>query len=136
MLALHRSATPIAHPASSMSVFAKEIAVRRLSKSRPALRRPAWWPTARSPNRQRNRVRLPAYPRADVRISKSLQWKSWRATLFAEIMNLANRDNERYDSFGGYNAQTRQAFPRFDKLFPIIPAAGIMFEWDALGWRH
>ncbi len=100
-----------------MSVFAKEIAVRRLSKSRPALRRPAWWPTARSPNRQRNRVRLPAYPRADVRISKSLQWKSWRATLFAEIMNLANRDNERYDSFGGYNAQTRQAFPRFDKLF-------------------
>lgn len=87
-------------------------------------------------DQQRNRVRLQAYHRADLRLSKSLQWKSWRATLFAEIMNLTNRDNERYDSFGGYNAQTRQAFPRFDKLFPIIPAAGIMFEWDALGWKR
>jgi hypothetical protein len=87
-------------------------------------------------DQKRNGVRLVAYHRADVRINKSFQWKSWRGTLFAEVMNLSNHDNYRYDSFGGYTAQTRQAFPRLDKLFPIIPAAGIVFEWDALAWRR
>jgi hypothetical protein len=87
-------------------------------------------------DQSRNRIRLVAYHRADVRINKSFQWKSWRGTLFAEVMNLSNHDNYRYDSFGGYTAQTRQAYPRLDKLFPIIPAAGIVFEWDALAWRH
>ncbi len=87
-------------------------------------------------DQSRNGVRLAAYHRADVRINKSFQWKSWRGTLFAEVMNLSNHDNYRYDSFGGYTAQTRQAYPRFDKLFPIIPAAGMVFEWDALAWRH
>jgi len=87
-------------------------------------------------DRSRNGVRLVAYHRADVRINKSFQWKSWRGTLFAEVMNLTNHDNYRYDSFGGYNAQTRQAYPRLDKRFPIIPAAGMVFEWDALGWRN
>lgn len=85
---------------------------------------------------RRNQVRLPAYHRVDVRINKSFQWKNWRGTLFAELMNLSNHDNYRYDSFGGYTTQTRQAYPRFDKLFPIIPAAGVMFEFDALAWRR
>lgn len=87
-------------------------------------------------DRSRNGVRLVDYHRADVRINKSFQWKSWRGTLFAEVMNLTNRGNYRYDSFGGYTAQTRQAYPRLDKLFPVIPAAGMVFEWDALGWRN
>lgn len=85
---------------------------------------------------RRNQVRLPAYHRADVRINQSFQWGKWRGTFFAEVMNLTNHDNFRYDSFGGYTAQTRQAYPRFDKLFPIIPAAGLMFELDALAWRR
>ena len=85
---------------------------------------------------RRNQLRLPAYHRADLRINKSFQWKNWRGTFFAEVMNLTNHDNSRYDSFGGYTAQTRQAYPRFDKLFPIIPAAGVMFEFDASAWRR
>jgi hypothetical protein len=85
---------------------------------------------------RRNQVRLSAYHRADLRINKSFQWKNWRGTFFAEVMNLTNRDNFRYDSFGGFNGQSRQAFPRFDKLFPIIPAAGVMFEFDASAWRR
>jgi len=87
-------------------------------------------------DQNRNGVRLVAYHRADVRINKSFQWKSWRGTLYAEVMNLTNHDNYRYDSFGGYTAPTRQAYPRLDKLFPLIPAAGMVFEWDALAWRH
>ncbi|MBA3974152.1 MAG: hypothetical protein C0504_08055 [Candidatus Solibacter sp.] len=85
---------------------------------------------------RRNQVRMSAYHRADVRINKSFQWGKWRGTFFAEVMNLSNHGNFIYDSFGGFNSQTRQAFPRFDKLFPIIPAAGVMFEFDALAWRR
>lgn len=84
---------------------------------------------------ERNMVRLPAYHRADVRINKSFQWQSWRGTFYAEVVNLTNRENLRYDSFGGFNTTTGQAFPRTDKLFPILPAAGVTFEWDARAWR-
>lgn len=84
---------------------------------------------------ERNLVRLPAYHRADVRINRSFQWQSWRGTFYAEVVNLTNRKNLRYDSFGGFNATTGQAFPQVDKLFPILPAAGVTFEWDARAWR-
>lgn len=84
---------------------------------------------------ERNLVRLPAYHRADVRVNKSFQWQNWRGTFYAEVVNLTNRANLRYDSFGGFNAATGQAFPRVDKLFPILPAAGVTFEWDARAWQ-
>jgi hypothetical protein len=83
----------------------------------------------------RNDVRLPAYHRADVRLNKAFEWKSVRGTLFVEVSNLFNRDNLRYDSFSGYNTRTGQAFPTFNKLFPILPAAGVMFEWNSRAWQ-
>jgi hypothetical protein len=84
---------------------------------------------------ERNLVRLPAYHRADLRLAKSFQWEKWRGTFYAEIVNLTNRTNLRYDSFGGFRANTGQAFPRTDRLFPILPAAGVTFEWDARAWQ-
>jgi hypothetical protein len=85
---------------------------------------------------ERNLVRLRAYHRADIRLNKSFQRRNWRGTFYAEVVNLTNRANLRYDSFGGFNASTGQAFPRVDKLFPILPAAGVTFEWDARAWRE
>ena len=79
---------------------------------------------------QRNLLCLPDYHRADVRLNKSFQWQHWRGVLFVEIMNFTNHANSTYDSFGGYNARTAQAFPNFTELFPIVPAAGVMFEWN------
>lgn len=84
---------------------------------------------------QRNAVRLPDYHRADVRVNKSFHHETargwtWRGVLYAEVMNLTNRRNVTYDSFNGFNARTGQAFPGFLKLFPIVPAAGLMIEWD------
>ncbi len=79
---------------------------------------------------QRNLLRLPTYQRADVRLNKSFQWKHWRGVLFVEVLNLTSHTNRTYDSFGGYNTRTAQAFPTFTKLFPIVPAAGVMFEWN------
>lgn len=82
----------------------------------------------------RNLVRLPAYRRADVRLNKVFQWRDLRGTLFLEVSNLFDNGNLRYDSFNGYNSRTGQAFPGFDKLFPILPAAGVMLEWNSRGW--
>ncbi len=79
---------------------------------------------------QRNQLRLPNYQRADLRLNKSFQWQHWRAVLFVEVINLTNHENKTYDSFSGYTARTAQAFPNFTKLFPIVPAAGVMFEWN------
>ena len=84
---------------------------------------------------ERNALRLPAYHRADMRVAKSFHHETargwaWRGVLYAEVMNLTNHRNLTYDSFGGFNARTAQAYPRFLKLFPIVPAAGLMIEWD------
>ena len=79
---------------------------------------------------QRNLLRLPTYQRGDVRLNKSFQWQHWRGVLFVEVLNLTSHTNKAYDSFSGYNSRTAQAFLNFTKLFPIVPAAGVMFEWN------
>ena len=78
----------------------------------------------------RNGLRLPAYQRADVRLNKSFSWQKWRSTLFVEVQNLTNVNNRRLDSINGYNNRTGQAFLAFGRLFSIVPAAGVMFEWE------
>ncbi|MGJ5813558.1 TonB-dependent receptor [Paludibaculum fermentans] len=80
---------------------------------------------------RKNALRLPAYHRADVRVNKVFQWGSWRSTLFVEVANLTNHENTTYDYFNGFDSRTAQAYPRLLKLFPIVPAAGLMLEWDA-----
>lgn len=84
---------------------------------------------------ERNALRLPGYHRADLRVNKSFHHETargwtWRGVLYAEVMNLTNHRNLTYDSFGGFNARSGQAYPNFLKLFPIVPAAGLMIEWD------
>ncbi|MBN9663163.1 MAG: TonB-dependent receptor plug domain-containing protein [Acidobacteria bacterium] len=80
---------------------------------------------------RKNALRLPSYQRVDVRANKVFQWHSWRSTLFVEVANLTNHENVTYDYFNGFDSRTAQAYPRFLKLFPIVPAAGLMLEWDA-----
>jgi hypothetical protein len=43
-------------------------------------------------------------------------------------VNLTNRKNYRLDSFNGFSAKTGQASITQDRLFPILPSAGILFE--------
>jgi hypothetical protein len=85
---------------------------------------------------QRNAVRMPAYQRADLRLARSFahepaHGRTWRGVLYVEVSNLTNHDNRTFDSFNGYNSKTFQAYPSFVKLFPIVPAAGLMLEWEA-----
>jgi hypothetical protein len=77
---------------------------------------------------QRNRLRLGPYQRADFRINKSWTQVNWKITLYGEVLNLTNKTNYRFDSFNGYSPKTAQAFLTLDKMFPILPSLGIVFE--------
>jgi len=78
---------------------------------------------------ERNALRLPAYHRADWRINKAFVFDRWKLTLYGEAVNLSNHANYRFDSFNGYNSRTGQAFLTLDKMFPVIPSAGVLLEF-------
>lgn len=79
---------------------------------------------------ERNRMRIEDYQRADFRVTKSIQRQGWRATIYAEVVNLTGRENWRFDSYNGYNNRTGAVSMSFSELFPVLPAAGVTFEWD------
>jgi len=76
----------------------------------------------------RNQLRLAAYSRIDFRVNKAWTHDKWKLTLYGELINLTNRSNYVFESFDGYNGSTRQAYLTVDKLFPILPSAGVVFE--------
>lgn len=78
---------------------------------------------------RRNQLRLPAYRRLDVRANKTFQRDRVRWTLFAEVVNVTNRDNVRVDDLSGFNAQTGEARIRLEKTFPILPSVGMSLEF-------
>lgn len=78
---------------------------------------------------QRNLLRLPAYHRMDLRANKTFIKKGWHITLFVEVINLYNRDNVRFDDLRGIDTRTRVARLGFDRLFPVVPSAGMAVEW-------
>ncbi|MBL8232302.1 MAG: carboxypeptidase-like regulatory domain-containing protein [Bryobacterales bacterium] len=77
----------------------------------------------------RNQLRLPVYHRMDLRANKTFVKKGWHVTLFAEVINLYNRDNLRFDDLRGFNGQTGEARLGFDGLLPIIPSAGVAIDF-------
>jgi len=78
---------------------------------------------------ERNRVRVPPYSRLDVRAAKAFFYTRWKMTVYAEVSNLLNRAHYRYSGDGGVDVRTGRVFLDRDKLFPILPAAGITVEF-------
>ena len=78
---------------------------------------------------ERNLVRLPAYQRLDVRMNKSKTFDHAKMTLFAEVVNVLNHGNYRFDSYNGYDGGTKQAYISLSQMFPILPSAGVSFEF-------
>lgn len=76
----------------------------------------------------RNTARLPVYSRLDLRANRTFNWSRRRLTLFAEIINVLNRDNVRFTP-RGINVTTRTATKPFDSMLPIIPSVGILIEF-------
>jgi hypothetical protein len=77
----------------------------------------------------RNQARLNAYQRLDFRANKSKVFARWKLTGFFEVVNLFNHANYRFDTFNGYNSRTGAASLTFDKMFPILPSAGLAAEF-------
>jgi hypothetical protein len=76
----------------------------------------------------RNEVRLPTYSRIDLRANRTFNWPHKRLTLFAEVMNVLNRENVRFNP-PGVNTRTGQVSRLFETLIPIVPSAGILIEF-------
>ena len=71
---------------------------------------------------------MPVYTRFDIRANRTFTWRTTRLTLFAEALNVYNRENVRAAS-PGINGSTHQVFGLFDPMFPIIPSAGLLLEF-------
>lgn len=76
----------------------------------------------------RNLLRQTPYARADFRINKAWTHDKWKLTFYGEVINLTNRKNYMFDILDGNNGKTTQAYITTDKLFPIIPSVGLVFE--------
>ena len=77
---------------------------------------------------QRNGIRLPAYARVDLHADRTFTYRKSRLTLFLEVVNAMNRDNFRPNS-PGVNINTRRVFDPLERLFPLLPVAGILIEF-------
>jgi len=76
----------------------------------------------------RNTLRQPTYSRVDVRANRTFNWQHRRLTLFAEVINLFNRDNVRFNP-PGVNTTTRRVSNLFESMIPIVPSAGVLIEF-------
>ena len=50
-------------------------------------------------------------------------------TLYAELINVYNRHNQRFDNLQSNNPNTGKARLGFYELFPILPSVGVVFEF-------
>ncbi len=76
----------------------------------------------------RNDVRLPSFARLDLRVNQSFTWTRRRLTLFAEVINVLDRENVRYHP-PSIDGRTLEARRLFESLLPVVPSAGLLFEF-------
>ncbi len=77
---------------------------------------------------ERNGVRQRAYARWDVRVNKALDVRGSKLTLYAEVMNVLDRQNLRLD-WVDEDFFTRTAVAHEETLFPRLPAIGATLEF-------
>jgi hypothetical protein len=77
---------------------------------------------------ERNRVRLPAYARLDVRGDREFKYFGRRLTLFAEMLNVLNRANAGLAT-GSIDPATGEARRFTDTLFRRRASAGVLIEF-------
>jgi len=66
--------------------------------------------------------------RRHLRADRTFTYRKSRLTLFLEVVNAMNNENFRPNSYG-INTITRQVFEPIEKLFPLLPVAGILIEF-------
>jgi len=78
---------------------------------------------------RRSLFRLPTQSRLDFRINKVWVHDRWHFTLFAEVINLLNHQNLRFQDYGGVSTSAKTIRLSFERTFPIVPLAGVMVEF-------
>jgi hypothetical protein len=76
----------------------------------------------------RNTERLPLYARLDLRANRAFNWSRSRLTLFAEVINVFDRANYRFEP-PSVNVTTKAVGTPFDSMFPVIPSVGFLIEF-------
>jgi hypothetical protein len=71
--------------------------------------------------------RLPAYLRADFRADKCWAFRRWKMTLYGEVLNLTNHDNQIFSSL--QTQPNGQIILHTQRALPITPTAGVAFEF-------
>ena len=66
--------------------------------------------------------------RVDLRANRTFNWQHRRLTLFAEVINLLDRDNVRFNP-PGVNTATHKLSNLFESMIPIVPSAGVLIEF-------
>jgi TonB-dependent receptor-like protein len=77
---------------------------------------------------ERNRVRLPAYARLDVRADREFERFGRRVTIFGEVLNLLDRPNAGLTG-GSINTATGETTGFTDALFRRRVSAGVVVEF-------
>ena len=73
-------------------------------------------------------IRFPAYQRLDIRMDKAWTFEHWKMTLHVEGLNMTNHDNPQVIGTG-FDPATGLLRPEFGKGLPILPTAGLVFEF-------
>jgi TonB dependent receptor/Carboxypeptidase regulatory-like domain len=77
---------------------------------------------------ERNRIRLPAYARLDLRADRAFFVQGRRVTFFLEVLNVLNRTNLGLAS-GSIRPSTGEAVGFTSELFPRLASAGIQIDF-------
>lgn len=77
---------------------------------------------------RRNGLELPPYLRVDARANRVFNMKRSRVTVFAEVLNVFNRENQR-QSGASINRTTGLVTGIFDTMAPIVPSMGVLVEF-------
>ena len=62
-------------------------------------------------------------------MNKTRTFEHGKMTLYVEGVNVFNHGNYRFDSYNGYDGNTGLAYISLSKMFPILPSAGMTFEF-------
>jgi hypothetical protein len=78
---------------------------------------------------QRNLLRLPSYQRTDLRVNRAFLVGRMQWTLFAEVLNVANHENVRFDDVRGFDPRTGAVRVSLEKTFPVLPSVGLVIDF-------
>jgi hypothetical protein len=76
----------------------------------------------------RNDLRIPEYARFDIRANRTFTRRQGRLTLFVEVLNVLNRNNERFIE-RSVNRRTLETVRPFESMLPLVPSAGLLVEF-------